>query len=364
MAIQGTVGQSPYPRSVGGIAGIPSFSSFLLDAADEAVGMVVSVPKTGNIRKVGFATRTVTTGATVDVRLETLSAGFPSGTLWATNTNGSQIIADANDNTAFLTTLTADASVTRGQLIGVVIKNPSVSPGNLNIAGYGDDVVGFPFTALFTGGSWALQSPGPLVSFEYADGTYASSPACYPPSTAITTNTIGTGSTPDVVGVYFKVPFPCRVIGAWAHVDFDAACAVRLVTTAYNQGAGTGILGSIDIGADDDANANQVVIYRLFPSDIDLAADTYYRLVVEPTSASTVSVYDLNVPSLAALSAWAGPDWVFTTAKDPTGDGDWTNYNSGTFRVPLMGLLLSGFDAGGGGGGLLTHPGMSGGMRG
>jgi len=74
---------------------------------------------------------------------------------------------------------------------------------------------------------------------------------------------------------------------------------------------------------------------------------------------------DWNLPSLAAMDAHAGGRlFHLTTAKDPTGDGDWTNYNSGTFRKFFGGLVLDGFDDGAGsGGGLLVPLGMSGGFH-
>ena len=64
----------------------------LLNAASEEAAGVLYAPKTGTISKIGFLTGTVTTGDTVDARMETVSAanGDPTGTLLGTNSNGSQ----------------------------------------------------------------------------------------------------------------------------------------------------------------------------------------------------------------------------------------------------------------------------------
>ena len=59
------------------------------EAANEQAAGVFQAPFTGTIDKVIFATGTVATGGTVDVRLETVSIanGDPTGTLLGTNSN-------------------------------------------------------------------------------------------------------------------------------------------------------------------------------------------------------------------------------------------------------------------------------------
>lgn len=54
------------------VAGTPSLGSFLIDAVDEKVAAVFPVNGSWTFRKFGFVTGTVTTGATIDVRIETV----------------------------------------------------------------------------------------------------------------------------------------------------------------------------------------------------------------------------------------------------------------------------------------------------
>lgn len=156
----------------------PSFQDLLIDAASEKAASIVRAGKTGTIDKVGFKTRTVTTGDTVDVRLETvdLATGNPSGTLLGTNSNGSQVIGDADDNTWFTTALTTGVAVTKGDLFAVVIVNGSV-PGNMNIAAFNWNRSLFPYALLFTT-VWTRPGTnrGSNFSFEYDDGSYTVSP--------------------------------------------------------------------------------------------------------------------------------------------------------------------------------------------
>jgi hypothetical protein len=337
----------PRPPSSGSSTPAMGTTQLVIDAADEAAGAMVTCPKTGNITKVGWGTRTVTTGATLDVRLETLTSGLPSGTLWGTTTNASQVVANGDDNVGFLTTLTAAASCTQGQLIGVVIKNPNTSFGNMQISCFGDDLDWHVPTSLIFTGTWARSTAcAPNLYFEYDDGTYAASPGAWAIKDTITTNTISTSTTPDVIGARFQLPFPAKVHGGWFWCDMDGSAKFMVVTDAYHQGNQTGIVASITVGVDDDAINSAGVQQRLFDTSVDLVANTNYRLVMEPTSGTSLACYDYNVTSLAAMNATpGGANFHLSTAKDPTGDGSWTNYNSGTFRKPFMGLILAGFGA-------------------
>jgi hypothetical protein len=67
---------------------------------------------------VGFRAGTAAGSPTIEVRIETLDAsGLPSGTLWATNTNGTT--GTVSSNTYVLWALTASASIAKGQMFCV-----------------------------------------------------------------------------------------------------------------------------------------------------------------------------------------------------------------------------------------------------
>lgn len=329
--------------------------TFLVGVSDAAgkSGYLLQAPKTGNIRKVIWGTRTVTTGATVDVRIETIDAtvtpAVPTGTLWGATTNGAQVVATADDNVLFTTTLTADAAVVQGDLIAVVLAN--ASPGSIQmptVLSAGERAYQCPYGVSYNGATWTatISQYVPMLSLEYSDGTYVPIQGCYPTSATLTTTTIDTTTTPDVAGLRFQFPFPCRVRGAWATLNRTGDYAIKLVTTAYNQGAGTGILASKTFDKDVRAGAAGRMTVT-FDTAVELTAATNYRLLVEPTTVTALSLYDLSLVSAAQMAAWeGGANFMLTTAKDPTGDGSWTNFNSGTFRVPFLGLLLDGFDDG------------------
>jgi hypothetical protein len=374
MALQTLKGGAYLPRPPVGNAGIPSFTatSLVINAADESAAFIIQIPRTGTITDIAWGSRTTTTGMTVDVRLETVSGGFPTGTLYGANTNGSQVVNNADDNTTFITALTAGAAVTAGDLVAVVIKAPTASFGNMQITAFGDEGdPNFPYVALNTGISPAVSyavitAIAPMLSLRYNDGAYYPVDGAHPASATVTATTLSTSTTPDVIGARFKVPGPVTIDGAWVWADIDGDAVVKLVSTDYNQGANTATLkaeGTIIASARKAVTPG--IHFVRFSTTVDLVAGTYYRLLLEPSSTTSIIAYDFDVPNVASLDAYVSQDFHLTTAKDPTVDGSWTNYNSGTFRVPYMGLRIAKIDDGAsvGGGGLLTHPGMSGGMR-
>lgn len=337
-------------------------NTFLLDAASEKAANIFQAPKTGNISKIILRTGTVTTGATLDVRLETVDAttGDPSGTLVGTNTNGSLVIADTDDNLIKETTLTAAAAVTRGQWIAVVAVNPAVSFGNLNL-----------WTIEWRGTQWALPAYGDLYTtawtkqlnnylvcgVEYADGSYAPAQGQYP-LTSIVSNSASNATTPDVIGNRFKVPFACKVNGLYGSFDLDGDADLKLIDSD-----GVTVLKSVSLDANIRASLTLGFHLALFDTDVTLLKDTYYRVVLEPTTATAVgSIREITMATVARMAASpGGADVHKTTAKDPTGEASWTQTLT---SYMIMGVLISALDDGvSAGGGLLTHPGMAGGMR-
>jgi uncharacterized RmlC-like cupin family protein len=345
------------PAPIPALAAPAVASSISMSANNSKLGWVFAAPRTGNLAAVGWRTTAVGANGTLDLRLETVddTTGTPSGTLVGANTNVALAITTGMANTLFTSTLTAAAAVTAGQLIAWVPTNPGASPANVSAAGLSlpGGNYNFPYLLQHNGASWTkIPSATPLLMVQYDDGIWYPVDGALPPATPITTTTFSTSSTPDVRGLRFQLPLAVRAIGAWVSMDLDGDCAVRLVTTAYNQGAGTGILATVTLDANVRGPSSGAIYYVTFNTPVDLSASTYYRLIVEPTTTTNLTVYDGAVASAAQLDAFAGgANFHLTTAKDPTGDGDWTNYDSGTFRNPYMGLQFDAVDVTGGGGG-------------
>lgn len=344
MALQSFGGSVLWPPTGINITTTPAFltTQYTIDAAGESAAAIFRVPKTGTISAVTFRTATVTTGATVDVRLETvdLATGFPSGTLWAANTNGAQAIADANDNVVFTTTLTSGASVTQGDLIAMVIVTPS---GAMQITGWNtQNAVDFPYGALFTA-SWAsVAAVAPMAGMQYNDGSYAFIPNI-PVISTLTQTSYGTGTNPNHRALRFQVTAPCRVCGYWVVGDLDGDCDVLLVADSWD-GTNGNALARVSL----DTNVRRVTGFGAqlgaFDTSVTLTANTTYRLVLKPTTATTISMSAYTVASAAQLDQCGGNQQCYlSTANNPNDATDWTDT---TTTRPLMGLMIDQFDDG------------------
>ena len=330
--------------SIGLIVPGGTFSTTVLDAADEKLAWVFLAPKTGLIRKIGFRTGTVTTGATVDVRLEgvTMSTGEPSGVLAGTTTNASQVIASADDNVWFTTQLTSDASVTAGQALAIVIVNPS--GGFMQIAsGFGATYTNqFPYSVAYLSGAWGAKGNGSLLSFyiEYHDGTTCSIGNA--PLQSHGSVTFNTGSAADERALYFSVPFPCKVAGADIMVPSWAGNGDIYL---YDSD-GTTVLSQVT-GIDKDlSRAGTVGLLRvIFDTPATIAANTNYRLALKPTSGSNVGWYEYTFSSTTYMAAVDGG-----TAFHLSTQADASGWSQTTTTRPSVALLISALDDGATGG--------------
>ena len=94
---------------------------------------------------------------------------------------------------------------------------------------------------------------------------------------------------------------------------------------------------SISGGAMLTATANRAHIW--FDTPQAILKDTYYRLVVKPTTANSVTVYDNTLHSAAALDSLPGGQNAHLTTRVDA--GSWTDT---TTRKPIMGVLCDQFD--------------------
>lgn len=331
-----------------------TFLSLFLDTAGDSAAGIMRAPKTGTITKVGFRTGTVTTGDTVDVRLETVSltTGDPTGTLLGANSNGAQVIGSGDDNTWFTTTLTTGVAVTKGDLLAAVIVNGSV-PGVLNINNHRAVNNCFPYSDLFVSAAWTKQpAEAPVFSLEYTGGSYGVSPGVFPFSnTAV--SSFSNASTPDERGLKFKLPFPARITGATVWVDLDGDADLVL----YN--AADSVLETVSLDKDVRAVNSRTNFYVPFDGTQELVKDTFYRLVVKPTSATALLVFAFDVDAVAIMDSFdGGQDFHHTERTDA---GAWTDT---TTKRPFICLHVDGFDdaVGGGAASILGHVGLHGGF--
>jgi len=342
--LQTVKGGSYFPEYMTAQNAAPTIATAaVIDAAGEKFAMILPAPKAGEVAKIVYRTATVTTGCTIDARFETVDTGTgdPSGTLVDTNANAAQVIADADDSKTFVTTLTATATVTRGQDVAIVLVNPGASFGNMQCAALTDELQLYPYTDLFTA-SWAKTANGPIGGLEYDDGSYDQIAGAWcvgtttPGGASFTTLTYNnTTVAADEIGIIFQFPFPGRISGFWAAIDLDGDADIVLYS-----GSGTAELTK-PLVATIRGSTNGLILRRRFATSYAFAANTNYRLVVKPTSVTNLSIYEFDTPSAAAMDSFSGGQNVVRTDRVDAG-----TFAQTTTKRPLMGVFIDQGDDG------------------
>lgn len=313
----------------------------LLNAADEKAGFIFQIPKAGVIAKVGWLTGTVTTGADIDVRMETIVAAnrFPTGTLIAAGANGVQTVLDADDNKWFMTPLGTPPTVTEGQLLAVVLHMENASPGNLNIA-IGQSVtfiLNMPYVVTALPGFVTKQAQS-LMVLEYDDGSYAAIEG-HRVDKANAESNFNLNSTPDEKALKFKLPFPVELSGLFGLMELDGLCDFVLYE------ADDTILETLVWDSHRRLFTQQWAFFR-FTQTHSLAKDTVFRLSMKPSTTTNVRTPVLETDTAAIMGAMpGGADFSYS---ERTNGGAWTDV---TTKRPTISLYCTGFSDGAGGGG-------------
>ena len=310
-----------------------------IDATAEKVGIVMQVPKTGNWRTIYFHLSDVTGTHTLRYSVQGLGTdGNPNGTIAASGTGTAA-------NGWFSLTLSADHAVTRGDFIAVVCDFSAYTSGGVGVTTANIQDFLFPYCTHFTA-AWAKQGRSGCVAIAYDDGTFACIPGVYP--LAISDLTYNSGSTPDEAGLIFQLPYPCKVLG----MNVTIRQITGLPDFDLYDSDGTTVLQTCSITDADFTNGTTGTYQVIFDSSSTLSANTNYRLVMKPTTASNVRLVYGDAPTAASLDGMPGGQQFHWTQR--TNAGAWTET---TTRRPLIGLLLDANDDGaGGGGGLAANP--------
>lgn len=329
----------PYPHHPTDISTTPTISgtTYRLNSATDYVAAIFTAQRAMSINKVKFRTGTQTTGCVIAVHIETISAGVPSGTDWATNTNGA-IGATSTANTEYEVTLTANASITKGQKFAVVLRVSSGTPSLLNINAFLDSGLPYePYLIEYDGSASVIGNTAPMYAISDATDGYISILGNFPAS-AFSTHTFNSGSTPDVYGNKITLNTPKIIKGFWVWTDVDGTTTVRLLSSD-----GSTVLASQSLNVDEPPLATAGLHWVMFTSDVEADIGTYY-LTFEPDTAANLGVYSQDVSNTKYLSACiGGGNLVMVSAKNPTNAA---SYTVSTTEVLFAGLLIDGGDDG------------------
>lgn len=324
-----------------------SVTSVNINTTTGRIAVVFQAPATDTMTGFSFALASVTTGCVLDCRLETVGTdGNPTGTLVATNTNGSVTVADTDDYLWKTATFTASASLTKGALYALVVQYSSGSTPNLNLSAYttagGAYYTGIPYILTYAASSWTYQTTPIWFCGLLRFGSNYYNVESFFPAIVGTAPAFNNTSTPNVQGMRFTLPFPAKIKGVYVYVDGDAPYDVNL----YDSDGTTKLAAFSITDADYPPTTAGRSMRIIFSSPITLAKNTNYWIGIEPTSSTNIV---LNNPVMGD-AAWIGASWFLSStyaqsasAKDPSGTGSWTE--DGTI-LPSIALILSAVDDG------------------
>jgi len=356
MAITSLNSEFLWPRPIYSTSTFGLATYNLIGAGTIKIAYIFRVPKNGTIDQVEWLMSTPSTVQPMRVAFQSLTGSNPSGTTdqfrtfsptvgWKTP---GLITSDGTDSGTKRT-------VTKGDWVAAVMEWTGstgdvlfsfLNNVNVGIAGYRGLINSDFYWMTFNGTTWTGYSnlEGAIFTIKYNDGTYGRFLDQTVPIQSLATEAFASNSTPDEIGLYFNLLVPMRVSGAWILLDIDAAADLVLYDTN-----GTTVLATTSISTVRSGNFISPAWIR-FTTDIDLPIGNGYRIVVKPTTTSTVGlqVYTLN-NSAHRESYPGGLNCQYTSRTDA---GSWSQT---TTKLPQISLVISGLDAGSSGGGETSH---------
>lgn len=325
-------------------------ASSTLDASGEYVAYMGYAIEDMVVSHVGIRTHTATGSPTVEIRIETVdgTTGLPTGTLWATNTNVTTGTLTASDFSVHA--LTASATISKGSYYAVKIlyaTGTTFALSRFTAAMASQSIL--PYQVLNTG--TPTKADFGVLTYCMALGSSSSVFYKIPRMLPVTATAVGLSAstaTFDAVGVRFKVPFKCRCAG-FLHTTASAT-AGPFTYGIYND-AGSEVSSSSTSWLDMDIPVTPGVYSMMslyFDNPVELSPDTWYRLALWPTSATSITLIGFEYDS-AGLQA-AGPGGVnwHLTKKALAGAWDDSNTLVGIHTSLILDQLDDGVGSGGG----------------
>lgn len=379
MAFVSTPGLLYPPLPLAGFSSGFAAGNLLINAAGEKIaksGRIwwpgATVGQTKNITKVAFRWGAITkaggSGLTLSLQDVSLTAGpyiQPDGTQ-------DQTVAIANGDAGFASNtwyktnaLSAVRTVSFGDLVSCVwewdgggrLGADSVVVNTFN----GGSASATESSARYTGGVWGSVSQSLMnILFEFDDGTFGSFRSGYPGASNYSVVLISPAGTPNEWAQKIVVPFKCIVDGIVAYA-YTSAGSTGDFTLSIEDGSGTVLAGPITFDYNAMISANFGSYQRPSFSPITLnAGDTVYICCKPVTSGQSVTVSYADVNHFDHWQAWQFGDANINAASRKDG-GAWTQTTTRRLDFHLQVQKIDD-GAGGAGGGLLTNPGMRGGM--
>jgi hypothetical protein len=317
-------------------------STILINDDTDKVAFLVSMPKTGTLKKIAFCTGTVTTGdATFSCRIEAIGTdGNPDGNLAYLNASGTANIADGDDNTIKESNInsTTGVAVVQGDNVFAVFNRTAAGSGNLNlryILSPGGLFALMRDYNITSGSAWTKTLAHPSIAVNIDDIWHLSIGGL------IAQNIISneTFATPKERGIGIYPVSDMKISGCWIYGIFPAASTVKFILYETPLVAPTAIAttNAIDTDLSNSAAANRLLPVQ-FTTTVIIKKNYLYVLAIAPQGAENFSIAYNNIIN-TYINASANGTYGIYYARDTVGATTFTATNT---RMPYMGLVVNG----------------------
>ena len=293
-----------------------------------------------------------------------LRVGFQS--MHATSPRGSGTFTNFGDTTAagiaaqskLEVTLNTPKALTNGELACVSAQLAVFTTGDSLQIRSAVCPVALQMPSVFLNAT--VQSAAPNVLLEADDGTFGIFEGGDFFSATDDGPNWDSASTNPERGATLRVPFKCKVNGIWAAGFRLAATTGAITVRAYSDVLSTpATLVTLTPAANEIVGLASSHRFWMLPiTEQTLTPGIDYGVTIQPTTTTNVYVTELTHHTASYSAALAGGIHYKRIART---SGAFTVTDTKTLQ---LGFVISALDDGTSVGGLLTHPGMGGGMRG
>jgi hypothetical protein len=342
-----TFPEQPFPGFTLGSTAAPSTGNLGTIAAGQKVAIIRQAQEDMVITHVGFRAGTVSASGGCEIRIETVdNTGLYTGTLVdSAGANNAKVSTGALTSSTFaLFALGSSATISRGQWYAVVFSH---NTGTSFQVSSGGTATGLSLIAPY----YVLDQGTPtktrhLVPVHVVLGS--SSTVFYRVTYCLPVGSSGSGSSAfnntnsAAKGLRFQLPVKKRIVGLqW----FNASATLGDYNIGILSDAGSEVSNSLTAvdGNMNTEGGNGLQCYW-FDNPVTPAINTWYRAIIEPSSATNVTLYHYNLPSNSYTFGFVGaPNWQYCARAS----GTWTDTDT---QIPLIDLIFDQSDDGVGGG--------------
>lgn len=287
-----------------------------IDASGGKAGHIFQAPKTGTIEKICFAVVS-SNGATLKASFQGVNAsGDPDGTIKGASNGAFATQASPASNSYYELTLGESFSVTRGDWISGVVEFDS-TVGNVQIGhGYTSYVYGAMtngYIDLYTT-SWTKGLYAGCTLPIYSGDTLPPSSYSFLLTKTMTQEIWTTGET----GNKIRLPWQCRILGAYFYLDADNDYTVRIYdennVVLDSRSFDTNYRMGVTIG-----NSRLYLTHPIYASKGQLL-----KLGVTGSAVTNIGSYSLTLNSADQMDFYDGGQELCKIDRGTGGSGAWT----------------------------------------